>query len=67
MKLKKQHRDRLLHMSGYLGGVLEAERKIPGRDKEACKKDTVYRAILSAIGSINEALEQDALLINLLA
>jgi hypothetical protein len=55
-------------MSGYLDGILKIERETSGMEEEACEKDAVYSAILSAIGGIEEALEQaleqDNLLIN---
>ncbi|MDR2806288.1 MAG: hypothetical protein LBB85_11770 [Dysgonamonadaceae bacterium] len=66
MKLTKKQRDKLLFMSGYLDGVLEAELVATGKNKEEYITDNVYNAILSAIGSIEEAIEQNDLLINML-
>jgi hypothetical protein len=50
-------------MSGYLDGVLRIELKTSGEPKEKYAKDTVYNAILSAIASIEEAIEQHDLLV----
>lgn len=62
MKLSKKQRDKLLFMSGYLDGVLEAELRDTGKDKDEYMNDNVYNAILAAIGGIEEAIEQNDLL-----
>jgi hypothetical protein len=57
MNLSEKQRDKLLFMSGYLDGVLEAELKQSGRHKKEYENDGVYNAILAAIESIDEVIE----------
>jgi hypothetical protein len=49
-------------MSGYLDGVLEVELETTGKNKNEYENDAVYNAILAAIGSIEEAIEQNNLI-----
>jgi hypothetical protein len=53
-------------MIGYLDTILVKELRATGKAKEKYKDDAMYNAILSAMGSIEEALEQNDLLINTL-
>jgi hypothetical protein len=66
MKITEKQRGRLLFMSGYLDGVLTAERNATGKSEEEYLNDEVYCLILAAIGAIEGVIEQDALLVNTL-
>jgi hypothetical protein len=59
MKLSTAQRDKLLLMIGYLDTILVKELRTTGKAKEEYKDDAMYNAILSAMGSIKEALEQN--------
>jgi len=60
MKLTDKQRFRLLHMSGYLDGVLEIERNRTGKEEAAHKNDVVYNAILVIISSIELLIKWDS-------
>lgn len=65
MKLTTAQRLKLCNLSGYIDGILEMECKQSGKDKGEYRDDPVYNALLSALAGIEEALEQDDLLVNM--
>jgi hypothetical protein len=61
MKLSRKQRDKFLFISGYLDGILYAELKATGKDKEEYTNDP-YNALLATIRSVEEAIEQSDLI-----
>ncbi|MDR2130992.1 MAG: hypothetical protein LBP56_07510 [Odoribacteraceae bacterium] len=64
MRLTIKQRARIYLTCGYLTGILEAERASTGKGEEGHEEDAVYNAIQAALGSLEEAIEQDILLVN---
>jgi hypothetical protein len=59
MQLGRKYRKVLIRMSNDLDIILQTELERSGRKKEEYRDDDMFNAILSAVGSIEEALEQE--------